>query len=225
MGTALLVEYYNELTRLSENAPPPVQGVRFQKAMERFKRQVAARYSEGTLQRLLDAPVAGARRAAVLALGLLGSMASNPAVAARLHDDDGLTRRLAADSLWAIWFRAGGDPQNLELQRLVQLRDPTKALAGLDALTQTAPEYAEAYNQRAILFFRLKEYKKSATDCRKVIELNPYHFGAYSGLGQCYLNVKKPRQALKAFRQALEINPNLDGIANTIRALENTLGE
>ncbi len=55
--------------------------------------------------------------------------------------------------------------------------------------------------------------------------MNPHHFGAQAGLGQCYLQMRKHRAALKAFRAALRINPNMDGVAETIRALENALGE
>ena len=34
-----------------------------------------------------------------------------------------------------------------------------------------------------------------------------------------------PRPALKAFRHALRINPGMEGVEETIRALENALGE
>jgi len=35
----------------------------------------------------------------------------------------------------------------------------------------------------------------------------------------------KLRAALRVYRRAHRINPNLDGVAETIRALENALGE
>ncbi len=58
-----------------------------------------------------------------------------------------------------------------------------------------------------------------------MLKLNPHHFGALAGLGQCYLQQRKNKAALKAFRAAMRINPNLDGVAETIRAIENALGE
>ena len=66
---------------------------------------------------------------------------------------------------------------------------------------------------------------QTAADCEKVLDLNSYHFGALSGLAQCYLNQRKPRAALKAYREAYRLNPNLQGVEETIRALENALGE
>jgi tetratricopeptide (TPR) repeat protein len=111
------------------------------------------------------------------------------------------------------------------LQRLSRLRDREKALAGLDALVQKAPNFAEAFNQRAIVTFRLKQFDRSIADCEKALQLNPYHFGAQAGMAQCYLQLRKHKAALKAFRHALRINPTMEGIAETIRALENALGE
>jgi hypothetical protein len=39
------------------------------------------------------------------------------------------------------------------------------------------------------------------------------------------MKLRKPRAALKAFRNAFRINPNLEGIEDTIRTLEDVLGE
>lgn len=224
MSTPLLVEFFNQLPdrRASEGAEG---GKALQKALSAFKKRVAERYNEGTLLRVLDSTDPRTRRAALLALGLLGSMEINAALAARLHDDDPDVCRAAADALWSLWFRADTPAHNDELQRLSRLRDREKALAGLDALVQKAPNFAEAYNQRAIVAFRLKQFERSIADCEKVMQLNPYHFGAQAGLAQGLLQLRRHKAALKAFRHALRINPNMDGIADTIRALENALGE
>ena len=63
-------------------------------------------------------------------------------------------------------------------------------------LIKRAPGFAEAYNQRAILHFRMKEFQKSVADCEKVLKLNPLHFGALGGMAQCYINLRRPRAAL-----------------------------
>jgi tetratricopeptide (TPR) repeat protein len=170
------------------------------------------------------------RRAAVVALGLMGTMGSTRALAAMLHDQDLGVRRYSADALWQIWFRADKPANNDELQRLTMLADdkgaggPAKALAGLTALIRKAPRFAEAYNQRAILYYRTGQYAKAAADCAKAFKLNPHHFGAASGMAQSYLKLKKPRAALKAFRAAFRINPSLEDVGDHIRDLENLLG-
>jgi tetratricopeptide (TPR) repeat protein len=225
VGTALLVEYYNDIPE-PQGDDPKTWETRLRKALDKFKHRVAARYTEGTLHRLLGSSDTPTRRASILALGLTGSIqVSNGAVAAMLHDEDRGVRHLAADALWSLWFRADSDAHNRELQRLVNMRDGRKKRAGLDALIERASEFAEAYNQRAILHFQTEEWQKSLMDCERVLKLNPYHFGAAAGMARCYMELGKHRSALKAFRNALRINPGMEEVEEAIRALENALGE
>lgn len=199
------------------------------KALARFRRSVEARYFESTLVRLLFSPQAEVRQAAILALGLSGGIAVNAAVAARLRDEDPLARRLAADALWSIWQRGDKPEHNRELQRIVQRiaaeADASEILAGFEALIRKAPKFAEAYNQRAVFHFHRGDYAKAIVDCEKTLRLNPYHYGAASGMGQCYLKQKKLRAALRIYRRANRINPNLDSVRETIESLERMLGE
>ena len=225
MGAALLVEYYDELPESQEGNPKDWEA-RLRKGLEKFKEKVTARYMEGTLHRLLETVDTATRRASVLALGLMGTMKnSNAALARMLHDTDRDVRRLAMDALWSVWFRADTDLHNRDLQRLVELRDRRKKRAGLDALIKKAPRFAECYNQRAIVHFQTKQWLEAIQDCEKVLKLNRHHFAAAAGMGRCYLELGKNRAALKAFRIALRINPGMEEVKETIRALESALGE
>ena len=223
MATPRLVELYNRIPELRPGDDEELWAAGAQDAMREFRAAVGERYSEGTLQRLLAFADVKTRRAAGLALGLVGTIDSNAAVAATLHDDDPLVQRIAADALWELWFRAGTAEQNQLLRRASHDPDAAQARADLDALIRQAPDYAEAYNQRAIWFFKRGEFARAADDCNTVLRLNPHHFGAAAGLGQCYLKLGKPRAALRAFRQALEINPGLEHLHDTIRTLRETL--
>jgi tetratricopeptide (TPR) repeat protein len=194
-------------------------------AVHVFRERVSERYSEGTLLRLLQAGDVLSRRAAVYALGLLGSPRVNEPLAVCLHDEDDEVARLTSNALWALWFRGDNPAHSDELYRLVRLEEMEKLLAGLNDLVGRAPQFAEAFNQRAIAHFRLRQYDRSVADCETALRLNPHHFGAQAGLGQCYLRLRKYRAALRAFRIALRINPRLQGVAEAVRTLENTLGE
>jgi tetratricopeptide (TPR) repeat protein len=225
VATALLLEFYDELPEPKGDNPKAWE-IRLRAALEKFKKKVIGRYNEGTLHRLLGSNDNRTRRAAVLALGLLGNMKdSNPAVAAMLDDEDPGVRQLAIDALWSMWFRADSEANSQELQRLLELDDREKKRDALDALIERAPHFAEAYNQRAIWFFQGEEWQKSIADCDRVLKLNPYHFGAAAGMARCYLELGKHRAALKAFRTALRINPNMEEVVDAIRALESALGE
>lgn len=220
MSGARLLDYYSELPQLQPLDDPDLWAARMHDALRLFRRQVERRYTEGTLQRLLTAADVDTRRAAVLALGLVGTMDSNGPLARMLHDPDRETARMAGDALWQLWFRGGTEEQNAELQRILHLPDFLQVLAGLDDLVREAPQFAEAFNQRAILHFRRGDFARSAADCERALELNPYHFGAQAGLGQCYLKLRKPRAAVRAFRQALQTNPTLTHLSETIETLE-----
>jgi tetratricopeptide (TPR) repeat protein len=246
--TALLLEYYQQLPERREGESSKAWATRLDDGLKKFKANVSGRYSEGTLQRLADHPSSQTRRAALLALHHIGTMASNEALAARLRDEELQVRQMAADALWAVWFRADTEANNKELQTALQQTDPKKGVAALTALIRKAPGqtalqqtdpkkgvaaltalirkapgFAEAYNQRAILYFQAAEYDKCAADCEKALELNKQHFGAAAGLGRCYLRLRLPQPALKAFRTAYEINPNLEGVQDAIRDLESIL--
>jgi hypothetical protein len=56
-----------------------------------------------------------------------------------------------------------------------------------------------------------------------VLRLNPFHFGASAGMGQCLMKLGKNRAALRAFQAALEINPALEHLRDAIRVLERAI--
>jgi tetratricopeptide (TPR) repeat protein len=223
VAVPLLLEMFERVPELKPGDDEDLWAAGVQEAIREFRAGVRARYNEGTLARLLTSTDAKTRRAAVLALGLLGTIEVNPAVAAVLHDDDPLVQRFAADALWEIWFRGGTADENRLLHQAVRDRDSNKARADLDTLIRQAPNYAEAYNQRAIWFFKRGDFARAVDDCEAALRLNPYHFGAAAGLGQCCLKLGKPRAALRAFRNAIAINPGLEHLRDTIRSLEETL--
>ena len=87
--------------------------------LDQFREQVTARYTEGTLGRVLtSSPSIAVRRAAVLALGVIGSFEqSNTALGRALRDNDPIVRTMAESALWAIWFRADSPENNQNLAK------------------------------------------------------------------------------------------------------------
>ncbi|MCZ2340944.1 MAG: HEAT repeat domain-containing protein [Bacteroidales bacterium] len=225
MSNSLLVESFEKLPQPRPGDDPDLLRAGVQEAMCEFRDVVLQRYTEGTLQRLLLSGDTADRRAAVMGLALIGTMKSNPILAQALHDPDCQVRSAASDAVWDVWFRGGNRDQNWQLQRALLLNGTAEAIAALDELIQSAPEFAEAYNQRAILHYRRGEFAKAVADCEITLRLNPVHFGAASGMGQCYLHMNRPRAALRAFRQALAIFPDWDEVKDRLRDLENTHGE
>jgi len=206
---SLLVDYYETFLRDHD--------------IESFRQHVSARYSVGTLARLIESGNLPARRAAVLAMGLFGTFESNAIVARALRDSDSTVRDLADNALWAIWFRADTPENNamLEQVRLLIRHERLEDAARLATrLIARAPQFAEAYNQRAIARFFQGHFEESAEDCQQVLERNPYHFGALAGLAQCQLQLDRRREALKTFRRALRLQPYSKVFREAVSALE-----
>lgn len=134
---------------------------------------------------------------------------------AQLHGDPG---RAEAEQLtgeiWRIW-RQTGDLEAARLMsdglRAMQNEHYHAALSVFDRLVESRPDFAEAWNRRATLYFLIGEFDHSVADIRRVLELEPRHFGALSGLGLIYMQLGEDEAAIRAFEQALDINPHLAG--------------
>ena len=188
-----------------------------------FTSRVSQRYSIGTLERLAWGGERMIRRAAVFALGLLGDFRSNAILGRALHDEDRGVRTLAESGIRVVWCRAGSEGQRRELGMVIRMNSARRfadAIRRATRLVESAPWLAEAWNQRAIAYFRLSRYEESIADCRQALEENPYHFGAASGMGQCHLRLGDRTAALACFRRALSLNPSLDGVRAQVSNLE-----
>jgi tetratricopeptide (TPR) repeat protein len=193
-----------------------------------FVRKASTRYAVGTLERLLAWGNRQSRRAAVLALGYLGDFESNPAVGRALVDSDRGVRLLAETAIRSLWCRAGSENQQEALSQLIRLNNARRyeevlPLAG--RLLDCAPWYAEAWNQRAIARYGLKRFDQAIDDCRRTLQINPFHFGAATGMGYCHLQRDEPQAALECFRRALRLNPGLETVRAQLVKLQRSLKE
>jgi len=146
------------------------------------------------------------RRGAYVALGVLGKSEDLPLLFSALYDNDKLLRKIAEDAIWKVWGRSG----NAEHDRLYRLSveemqsgELTRALGSFTTLIQLAPDFAEAWNKRATLYFMLGENDLSIADCDEVLSREPNHFGALSGYGLLMLRQGNYQRALEYFEQAL----------------------
>jgi tetratricopeptide (TPR) repeat protein len=168
------------------------------------------------------------RRRAAAWLGEVGRMTDAPALIGALGDDDEVVRVLAEHSVWKVWSRSGEAEADGLLQIGIEQMSRGDGPAAVETFTKVIerkPEFAEAWNKRATVYFLMGEHEKSLKDCDEVMKRNPAHFGALAGYGQIYLRLDQPERALDYFRRALRINPNLRGVAEVIPQLEQLLTE
>lgn len=133
----------------------------------------------------------------------------NPLLEA-LKNPDEKVRKWATQELWKHWYGQKGI-YGLQLlqqsQALVETGKTEQAEALLTEIIEAQPDFAEAWNQRAVLYYINSQYQSSLADCERVVKLNPIHFGAFHGMGLCYVALGNYSAALQALRRALEIQP------------------
>ncbi|MDR2762315.1 MAG: tetratricopeptide repeat protein [Planctomycetaceae bacterium] len=180
-----------------------------------FVKRSTRYYEQATIMRLSSSEQVDTRRAAAMALGFLGDYKSNPTLGKLLVDVDRSVRLLAESSIKNVWPRDGSDYQRHELRvamRNIANHNFDEAIRITNNLLDEYPLYAEARNQRGIALFAVGDFGETIEDCKIVLDLNPYHFGAAIGMGHAYLQVKNKELAVICFQQALKINPNLESI-------------
>lgn len=137
------------------------------------------------------------------------------------------TVRSLERSIWAIWYSY---PSNPALERLLRVGEVAMNIGELDAaeavfgdVINEAPAFAEAWNRRATVRFIMGDYPGSITDVAQTLILEPRHFGALSGLGMIYSRLDRDEEALAAFQAALEVHPEMPGIQEAVRDLQEAL--
>lgn len=117
--------------------------------------------------------------------------------------------------IWHIWSKtqtAGGGVLYRQGEQYMNEGRHEEALESFNALVVIEPEFAEGWNKRATLHYLMGNLDASVADIKHTLALEQRHFGALSGLGLIYDALGQKEAALKAFRAALEIHPNMQTI-------------
>ena len=125
--------------------------------------------------------------------------------------------------IWALWAASDSPTAEVLLQqaaRAIGDRAPAEALSILDRLVGAFPDYAEAWNKRATLYFMMKRDDKALEDIEKVLDLEPRHFGALAGKGVILERQKKYSAAREAYKDSLAVNPTLQQVKDALKALD-----
>jgi tetratricopeptide (TPR) repeat protein len=185
--------------------------------------EAAQEQSRDVAVQALAQPDASARRDAASRLGEVGTMADVRALVRALRDADEDTRENAEQALWRIWARSGDESvDRLYAVGIHQMEEGElrQGIATFTRIIEQRPEFAEAWNKRATLYFMLGDLRKSLADCDEVMKRNPYHFGALAGYAQIYIRLEYYDRALDYARRALEVNPNMEGVRRNLMLLE-----
>jgi tetratricopeptide (TPR) repeat protein len=135
---------------------------------------------------------------------------------------DDASAKAVEDRIWSMWTAMGNDTTSLLMSRAkkaIDEDDYNLALRLLDAIIEIKPDYTEAWNRRATVYFLKKDYANSLADLSKVLTREPRHFGALSGLGLIMQDIGDDKRALDAYRKALAVYPRLKGVPEKVKTL------
>jgi predicted TPR repeat methyltransferase len=120
-------------------------------------------------------------------------------------------------------FRVSGSPSvdllMARAQAALAATDNKTAKQLIDAVTAIAPNYAEGWHSRAGMEQASGDDTAALVSLQKVILLNPRNFAALSELGDKLEEYGDKAGALKLYRRALEVDPQLEGASRKVREL------
>jgi tetratricopeptide (TPR) repeat protein len=139
-------------------------------------------------------------------------------------DED--SAKYVENRIWAAWLGSTSDTANLLMTRAKTAadgKDYDLAIKLLNAVLDIKPDFVEAWNRRATVYYTQKDFGRALADIHEVLAREPRHFGALSGLGIILQELGDDKHALEVFRRALAIHPHLERIPDLVKKLSDKI--
>jgi tetratricopeptide (TPR) repeat protein len=137
--------------------------------------------------------------------------------------EDEESAKAISDAIERVWLHSGSATIDLLMDRSIKAMSEKKAdlaLKLLDHVVALAPDFTEAWNRRAYVYFVQSDVERALGDLRRVLALDPNHFKALDGLAQILREIGQKKAALKAFKQLLDVHPYWSGAKQAVEELE-----
>jgi ribosomal protein S12 methylthiotransferase accessory factor len=100
-----------------------------------------------------------------------------------------------------------------------------QALGALNAAEQCNNELKEIYNIRGFCFYQLKQHENAIKAFERAIEIDPGSAIDYANIGSNLRELGLKREAVRLYRMALELDPDIEFARTNIEKLEAQLKE
>ena len=131
---------------------------------------------------------------------------------------------LIEQKIWKLWSTHPNDEKLTNLlaegSAAVNNNQLTEAINIFTKVIELDPNWAEAWNKRATVFYLVGQFQKSQDDIDKVLNLEKRHFGALAGQGLVNIQLKNFEKAIKSYEKALEIYPSMRSPEIMIKEIE-----
>ena len=120
--------------------------------------------------------------------------------------------KLLEEKIWSVWNEhptKSKSTDKLELgTELMQYGSYDYALQVFNNIINSDPEWSEAWNKRATVFFLMNRHKESLSDIEKVLDIESRHFGALSGQARIFIRLQEYERAILSIKKALIFYPS-----------------
>ena len=130
--------------------------------------------------------------------------------------------------IWNIWHETNDIKIEADFYRgmeSMRTRDFIMSIAFFTRVIEEKPNFAEAWNKRATVYYMMGDFDKSMYDINETLKLEPRHFGAMDGMGLIFMHLQQYEKAIKIYEQMLEIFPNNQTIKNKKKLMEENLSK
>lgn len=138
------------------------------------------------------------------------------------QSEDIASARVLEQAIWKTWLRSGSPTIDLLMKQVIKSMargEYIRTLKLLDHIVELAPDFSEGWNKRATVLYVVGKFQASLDDIERVLEIEPRHFGALSGMGLVLQRMGDKKGALNAFRQALSVHPHLPTAKLAVKTL------
>jgi|TARA_Y100000389_G_C17294868_1_gene429963 tetratricopeptide (TPR) repeat protein len=129
--------------------------------------------------------------------------------------------------IWKIWSTHPNDQKLTKIlakgSYLVRNKQFSKAINIFTEVINLDPNWAEAWNKRATVFYIMGDYKASQSDIDKVLQLEKRHFGALAGQGLVNIKLENYEKAIESYKKAKEIYPTMQSPDIMIKQIEDLI--
>jgi tetratricopeptide (TPR) repeat protein len=137
------------------------------------------------------------------------------------------------NKIWKIWVtHPTNDRKGFRLTELldqgsllIDRRQLKKAYEIFSQIIVADPEWSEAWNKRATTLYLMKQYQSSLDDINITLTLEPRHFGALTGQGLNYIELKQYEKAIESYKAAQKIYPVIDAAKKMIPQLQELIND
>ncbi len=127
------------------------------------------------------------------------------------------------EAIERLWLAPGSDTVLVLMDRAAAAAGHKRSDLALTLLTKVvelAPDFTEAWNRRAYVFYSEGDYERALGDLRRVLALDPNHVKALDGTGQILRELGFKAQALQAYQRVLIVHPFWPGAQAVVEELK-----